>query len=164
MLSQRFFRPAAAGVARSLSVRATGAEFHERIKGDADTPGRFMKALSVPTKGADVTRNPLYNKGSAFSTGERDRLGIRGLVHPKITPMDLQIERVMKNFRNKGSDIDKYLFISELHNRNETLYHRVLIDYIEELAPIVYTPTVGQACQEFSLHFRRPRGMYFSPR
>ena len=79
-----------AGLARRLSLRATGAEYHERVKGDAETPGRFMKALSVPNIGAEVTRDPLYNKGSAFSTGERDRLGIRGLVHPKITPMELQ--------------------------------------------------------------------------
>lgn len=122
----------------------------------------FMAPIRISTRGADILHEPLYNKGTAFKSGERDRLRIRGLLPSKAMNIGLQKERFLIAFRAEESNIKKNLMLEDLHDRNETLYHRVLVDHIEEVAPIVYTPTVGQACQEFASRFRRPRGMYFS--
>lgn len=94
--------------------------------------------------------------------GERDRLRFRGLLPPRRLNLGIQKERVLLAIRKESSNIQKYKILEDLHDRNETLYHRVLVDHIEEMAPIIYTPTVGQACKEFSSFLRRPRGMYFS--
>lgn len=111
--------------------------------------------------GADLIHNPLFSKGTSFKMGERDRLRLRGLLPPAVQNIHLQKERFLATFRDEESAIKKNMLLEDLHDRNETLYHRVLVDHIEEVAPIVYTPTVGQACQEFAHRFRRPRGMYF---
>lgn len=105
--------------------------------------------------------NPLYNKGRAFKLGERDRLRFRGLLPPRRMNLAQQEKRFLNVFRAETSPIRKHIMIEDLHDRNETLYHRILIDHMEEMAPIVYTPTVGQACKEFAKQYRRPRGMYF---
>ncbi|CAB9514187.1 NAD-dependent malic enzyme [Seminavis robusta] len=122
----------------------------------------FMAPIGISVRGADILNEPLYNKGTAFKTGERDRLRFRGLLPSRIMNINLQKERFLLAFRAEESNIKKNVMLEDLHDRNETLYHRVLVDHIEEVAPIVYTPTVGQACQEFAARFRRPRGMYFS--
>ena len=109
----------------------------------------------------DILTDPLFNKGTAFKSGERDRLRFRGLVPPRVLNIKLQKERVLEAVRKEDSNIRKYLILEDLHDRNETLYHRVIMDHIEEMAPLIYTPTVGQACNEFAARFRRPRGMYF---
>lgn len=106
--------------------------------------------------------NPLFNKGTAFKLGERDRLRFRGLLPPRRLNMPLQKARFLKAIREETSDIRKHIMLEDLHDRNETLYHRVIIDHIEEMAPLIYTPTVGQACKEFAMRFRKPRGMYFT--
>ncbi|GAB5035354.1 nad-dependent malic enzyme [Nannochloropsis oceanica] len=124
--------------------------------------GHNYKPLLIKKRGVDIVQDPLYNKGTGFEHGERDRLNIRGLLPPRYLDFKTQIDRVMSNLRNQGDDMRKHIYLSELHDRNETLFHRVLVDNIEELAPIIYTPTVGRACLEFAQHFRRPRGMYFS--
>jgi malate dehydrogenase (oxaloacetate-decarboxylating)(NADP+) len=113
-------------------------------------------------RGADILTNPLFNKGTAFKSGERDRLRVRGLLPPRIVNLELQKERFMKTLREEESMIRKNIMLEDLHDRNETLYHRVIIDHIEEIAPLIYTPTVGQACKEFGSRYRRPRGMYFT--
>ena len=113
--------------------------------------------------GADIINDPKWNKELAFGMVERDRLGLRGLLPPAILSIEDQVERVRKHLDEKmGSAVRKNMYLQELHDRNETLYHRLLVDYIEEIAPLVYTPTVGVVCQEFGYQFRRPRGMYFT--
>jgi malate dehydrogenase (oxaloacetate-decarboxylating)(NADP+) len=121
-----------------------------------------MAPLRIESRGVQTLHNPLFNKGTAFKAGERDRLGIRGMLPSRIMNIHLQKERFLIAFRAEESNIRKNILLEDLHDRNETLYHRVLVDHIEEMAPIIYTPTVGQACMEFAARFRRPRGMYFS--
>lgn len=110
----------------------------------------------------DILTDPLFNKGTAFKHGERDRLRFRGLLPPRVENVTLQKERFLAALRSEDSAIKKNIMLEDLHDRNETLYHRVLVDHIEEMAPLIYTPTVGQACKEFGIRFRRPRGMYFT--
>ena len=125
-------------------------------------PFVLRKPIRVNEYGHSLMQNPLFNKGTSFNIGERDRLGIRGLIPSKRFTMQQQIDRATYQLRKEDSDIRKYVYLRDLQDRNETLFHRVLLDNIEELAPIVYTPTVGQACLEFGSSFRRSRGMYFS--
>src|SRR5690349_2863676 len=113
-------------------------------------------------RGADLLRDPALNKGTAFSAPERDALGLRGLLPPRICTIEEQIVRVLENLRRKESPLEKYIFLRSLQGRNETLFYRVLIDHLEELMPVVYTPTVGQACQEFGHIFREANGLYVS--
>jgi malate dehydrogenase (oxaloacetate-decarboxylating)(NADP+) len=104
------------------------------------------------------------NKGTAFSEREREELGLMGLLPPRICSPELQVDRVMGNFRAKVGDLEKYLFLVALQDRNETLFYRAIGDYIEETMPIVYTPTVGQACQTYGHIFQRSRGLFISKR
>jgi hypothetical protein len=123
----------------------------------------FMAPLRIKNeRGPEILHNPLYNKGTAFKSGERDRLGFRGLLPYKVMNIHLQKERFLLALRNEESNIKKNLMLEDLHDRNETLYHRVLVDHMHEMAPLIYTPTVGQACTEFATRYRRPRGMYFT--
>lgn len=123
---------------------------------------RFLYPIRIAARGSDILTNPLYNKGTAFKSGERDRLRIRGLLPPRIQNAERQIERFMIKFHGEESDIKKNIMLEDLHDRNETLYHRIIIDHVEMIAPLIYTPTVGQACKEFGARYRRPRGMYFT--
>lgn len=115
-------------------------------------------------KGLQLLHNPVFNKGTAFTEKERDALGIRGLLPPHVSDIALQVERDMENFHNKPNDLEKYIYMMALQDRNETLFYRVLIEHIEEMMPIVYTPTVGEACQLYGHIWRRPRGIYISAR
>jgi malate dehydrogenase (oxaloacetate-decarboxylating)(NADP+) len=116
----------------------------------------------TPATGVDWLHNPIFNKGTAFTESERDALGLRGLLPPHVQSMDEQVQRVMSNFRSKANDLERYIQIVGLQDRNETLFYRVVMDHLEELMPIIYTPTVGRACQEFGHIFRRPRGFYIT--
>ena len=115
-----------------------------------------------PTTGVDWLHNPIFNKGTAFTEAERDALGLRGLLPPHVQTMAEQVARVMANFRTKANDLERYIQMVGLQDRNETLFYRVLMDHLEEMMPIIYTPTVGKACQEFGHIFRRTRGFYIS--
>jgi malate dehydrogenase (oxaloacetate-decarboxylating)(NADP+) len=115
-----------------------------------------------PAKGVDWLHNPIFNKGTAFTETERDALGLRGLLPPHVQTMDEQVQRVMTNFRAKSSDLERYIQIVGLQDRNETLFYRIVMDHLEEMMPIIYTPTVGKACQEYGQIFRRSRGMYLT--
>ena len=97
----------------------------------------------LPT-GVDLLHDSLLNKGTAFTGEERDTLRIRGLIPPKICSPDEQVNRFMENFRNKPTDLEKYIHLISLQDRNETLFYRVIMDHLEEMLPIIYTPTVGQ--------------------
>ncbi len=118
--------------------------------------------LPVAKRGLDLIRDPLLNKGTGFTERERAALGLRGLVPPQVVSIDSQVNRVMENFHRQHGDLDRYTYLEGLHDRNETLYYRVLLSHINELTPIIYTPVVGQACSQFSTIYRRTRGMYFS--
>ena len=113
-------------------------------------------------RGADLLREPTLNKGTAFTEEERRALGLEGLLPPFVSDLQTQVIRVMENFRKKPTDLEKYIYLMSLQSRNETLFYRVVIDKIEEIMPIVYTPTVGQACQEYGHILRRPRGIFVS--
>ena len=112
--------------------------------------------------GADPLRNPALNKGTAFTVVERDALGLHGLLPPRVCTLEEQIVRALENLRRKESPLEKYIFLTALQGRNQTLFYRVLMDHIEELMPIVYTPTVGEACQSYGQIFRQTTGLYIS--
>ena len=113
-------------------------------------------------KGSSILHDPALNKGTAFTMAERDALGLHGLLPPHVSTQDEQVERVMDNFNRKDSGLGKYIFMIALMERNQQLFYRVVMDYIEDMLPILYTPTVGKACLEYGHIFRRPRGMYLS--
>ena len=117
---------------------------------------------ALPAKGVDWLNNPIFNKGTAFTAAERDVLGLRGLLPPHVNTMEQQVLRVMSNFRSKPNDLERYVQMVSLLDRNETLFYRVVMDHLEELMPIIYTPTVGLACQTYGAIFRRSRGIYIS--
>ncbi len=126
--------------------------------------GLNSRGGSFLPRGSALLNDPLLNKGTAFTEVERDTLGLRGLLPPRVFSIEEQVERVMGNFRRKDSALEKYIFLTTLQNRNETLFYRVVAENLEEMIPIIYTPTVGQACLEFGAIFRRPRGLYLSIR
>ncbi len=119
--------------------------------------------MTLPAKrGLDLLHDPRLNKGTAFTLSERDALGLHGLLPPRVFSIEGQLERVMENFRAKPSDLERYVFLVALQDRNETLFYRSLVEHLTEMMPIVYTPTVGEACARFGHIFRRPRGLYVS--
>jgi malate dehydrogenase (oxaloacetate-decarboxylating)(NADP+) len=124
-------------------------------------PVRATKYVDSP-RGLALLRDPLLNKGTAFTEGERDALGLRGFLPAHVLTMEEQAARVLVNLRSMPNDLEKYIALNSLHDRNEALFFRVVCDNIDEIQPLIYTPTVGLACQRFGLIFQRPRGMFIS--
>lgn len=122
-----------------------------------------MHAVETARVGYEVLTDPFLNKGTAFTQEERDALELNGLLPPNIGTLDEQVSRRIAALRGLHSDLGRYTFLRELQDLNETLFYAVLTRNLEELLPIVYTPTVGLGCQEFSRIFRKPRGLYLSP-
>jgi malate dehydrogenase (oxaloacetate-decarboxylating)(NADP+) len=113
-------------------------------------------------RGVKILHDPVRNKGTAYTEAERDYLSLRGLLPPRVhTPAEQEL-RVLNNIREKPTDLERYLYLVSLQDRNETLFYRVIMNHIEEMMPLIYTPTVGKACQEFQHIFRQPRGFYVS--
>nr|AIT70146.1 malic enzyme [Chondrus crispus] len=129
---------------------------------DDDLNERSDEVLKTKHRGLSVIHDPSLNRGSGFSADERERLLLRGLVPPRRQALEQQIQRVMETFSRQRTDLDKFQFLSMLMDRNTVLFYRILMDNFEKLAPIVYTPVVGEACQRFHAIYRRTRGMYFS--
>ncbi|XP_014767925.1 NADP-dependent malic enzyme isoform X1 [Octopus bimaculoides] len=157
-LSQRTLR------ANSVSV----GNIHTKTMDMFKTSGLTWKESSAKhvsqakSRGIDIIRNPRINKSLAFTLRERQIMGIHGLLPPCIITQDQQAYRVMENFRRRPTDLDKYIYLTALLDRNERLFYKVLTEHVEEMMPIVYTPTVGLACQQYGLLFRRPRGLFIS--
>ncbi len=126
---------------------------------DKVTSGRRASGIS---NCMDYLHDPLLNKGTAFTESEREVLGLHGFLPPGVQTLEDQVLRVMENFNRKTSDLEKYIFLMALQDRNQTLFYRVIMDHLEAMMPIIYTPTVGLACQEYSHIFRRPKGVFFA--
>ncbi len=118
----------------------------------------------VTTKltGQALIETPLLNKGTGFTDEERHALALRGLIAPHVETLEQQVARAYEAFGNEPTDLDKHIYLRQLQDENETLYFRLLLDHINEMMPIVYTPVVGEACQKFSHIYRRPRGEFIS--
>ncbi len=117
--------------------------------------------MSVP-RGVELLNTPTLNKGTAFTEKEREVFGLRGLLPPHVHTMEEQVDRVLGNYRRYDTPLGRYVFLMSLHDRNEALFYRVVTENLEEMMPIIYTPTVGQACQEFGHLFRKPRGCFIA--
>lgn len=120
-----------------------------------------MAQSQMPT-GMAVLQDPALNKGTAFTDEERERLRLRGLLPPAVVSQERQMQRVLENLRRKESDIERYILLQSLQGRNERLFYRLVLDHITEIMPLIYTPTVGQACREFAHIYREPRGFYIT--
>jgi len=114
--------------------------------------------IEIHARGLAVLDDPEVNRGTAFTLAERDYLGLHGLLPSAVETMDEQTARCYEQFKAKDSDVEKWVFLSQLHDNNEVLFYRLVGDHVHEMLPIVYTPTVGAAIEEFSHLFRRPRG------
>jgi malate dehydrogenase (oxaloacetate-decarboxylating)(NADP+) len=113
-------------------------------------------------RGLDVLRDPILNRGTAFTEAQREEYGLTGLLPPHVHSQADQAERFLVSFRKLTDPLDKFIALNALHDRNEDLFFSVLVDHIDEMQPIVYTPIVGLACQKFGQIFQRPRGMFIS--
>jgi malate dehydrogenase (oxaloacetate-decarboxylating) len=126
-----------------------------------DMAGR-MAPLDVAVRGPELLRDPLLNKGTAFSDEERDAFGLHGLLPPHVGTLEGQLDRRLKGFRAERTPFERYVFLRGLQDNNETLFYALLGAHLEELLPIVYTPTVGEACERFSDQWAKPRGLFIS--
>ncbi|MEO8526670.1 MAG: NAD-dependent malic enzyme [Caldimonas sp.] len=131
----------------------------------SELPSRGAPLLSpwFP-RGVALLHDPELNKGTAFSDAERDVLGLRGLLPPHVCHQDEQVARVLGNFHRLENPLEKYIFMASLHDRNEALFFRIVKENPDEMMPIIYTPTVGLACQKFGHIFQRPRGIFVTAR
>ncbi len=117
----------------------------------------------IQVKGRSLLNDRVRTKSTAFTHDEREQLGLRGLLPYNVSDLETQKMRVLANMRRKAFDIERYIFLTALQERNQNLFYRTLIDHIEEIMPLIYTPTVGQACKEFAHIFRKPQGFYITP-
>src|ERR1700724_3279049 len=124
--------------------------------------GKPAQVIDTVLSGYQLLNDPLLNKGTAFTDAERDALDLHGLLPPHVTTLDLQVKRRLDAFHAIGGDLQKYVFLRGLQDTNETLLYALLTRNIEEMMPIVYTPTVGLGCQQFSRICRKPRGLVLS--
>lgn len=119
-------------------------------------------ALQNFPSGMDLLDRPLLNKGTAFTEEERKKFGLHGLLPPEIETLDQQLVRAYEAYKRKDDDLERHIYLRALQDTNEVLFYRLLLDHIEEMTPMVYTPVVALACQQFSHIYRRPRGLFIS--
>ncbi|WP_206732981.1 NAD-dependent malic enzyme [Deinococcus metallilatus] len=131
---------------------------HYDVRRDAEGH-RYLEPF---VKGFDLTRIPLLNKGTAFTHEEREKLGLDGLIAPQVDSLNTLVDRLYRDYVQVQKPLDKHVFLRHLQDRNEVLFYALLAAHVEEMLPIVYTPTVGQAVQEFSKIYRVPRGLMLS--
>ena len=120
--------------------------------------------LELDIRGLQILNDPCLNKGTSFTLEERKALGLSGLLPPHQADMEEQVQRIRENYEHMIDPLDKYIFLTSLADRNTTLFYRFLMENLEETTPIMYTPTVGQACQRFGHIYRKSRGMYITRR
>jgi malate dehydrogenase (oxaloacetate-decarboxylating)(NADP+) len=125
------------------------------------TQSAGSRTSRLPT-GVALLHEPLFNKGTAFTARERDKLGLHGLLPPRIHTQEEQAQRFLTHLRHLPNDLEKFIDLNALHDRNEALFFRVISDHPDEIMPLIYTPTVGLACQQFGNIFQRPRGLFIS--
>lgn len=121
-----------------------------------------QNALATPLDGNLILKTSILNKGTSFPQDERDRFALNGLLPPDIESIELQQLRTYQAYKEKKTDIDRHIFLRSLQDRNEVLFYHLLIAHITEMLPMVYTPVVGQACQEFHKIYRQPRGLFIA--
>ncbi|XP_057976495.1 NADP-dependent malic enzyme isoform X2 [Malania oleifera] len=130
---------------------------------DTATEDQLVTPWTVSVaSGYSLLRDPHFNKGLAFSEKERDAHYLRGLLPPTVVTQDLQVKKLMNNLRQYQVPLQRYMAMMDLQERNERLFYKLLIDNVEELLPVVYTPTVGEACQKYGSILRRPQGLFIS--
>ncbi|KAJ9692259.1 hypothetical protein PVL29_011364 [Vitis rotundifolia] len=130
---------------------------------DAATEDQIVTPWTISVaSGYSLLRNPHHNKGLAFTEKERDHHYLRGLLPPSVVSQDLQVKKLMANIRQYTVPLQKYMAMMDLQERNEKLFYKLLMDNVEELLPVVYTPTVGEACQKYGSILRRPQGLFIS--
>jgi malate dehydrogenase (oxaloacetate-decarboxylating) len=139
--------------------RGTPTPMRLSIKVDPSTGQPYM---AVSERGRMLLLNPVVNKGTAFTRRERDELDLGGLVPPAVCTIQQQLERTYENFKAKTTSLEKFVYLTSLQDRNETLFYRLVLEHIDEMMPIVYTPVVGEACQKYSHIYRRGRGLYIA--
>jgi malate dehydrogenase (oxaloacetate-decarboxylating) len=125
-------------------------------------PPSNSEPIETAFTGVALLSQPRLNKGSAFSSDERTTFHLHGLLPPAVMTIEQQLDRTYQSFRAKTTDLERYIYLASLQDRNEVLYFRLLKEHIAEMSPIIYTPVVGQACQNFSHIYRRPHGLYLS--
>lgn len=121
-----------------------------------------QEIIEISLSGHSLLDNPLFNKGSAFSEEERREFGLLGLLPPHVSTIEEQLARTYESYKRKGTDLERYIYLVSLQDRNETLFYRLLQEHITEMMPIIYTPVVGEGCKQYSHIYRRPRGLYIS--
>ena len=126
-----------------------------------NTRNKYRAGMALP-RGMEMLHDPLLNKGTAFTMAERDAFGLRGLLPPHVHTQEEQVSRSLANLRQLSDPLEKFISLNALHDRNEALFFRVVCDNVDEIQPIIYTPTVGLACQRYGLIFQRPRGLFIS--
>ena len=127
----------------------------------------MVTATFAPTgrsdfRGMDLLNRQGLNKGTAFTEKERQEFGLQGLLPPHVETLDEQVARAYEAYRRKDDDLERHIYLRALQDTNEVLFYRLLLDHIEQMTPIVYTPTVALACEQFSHIYRRPRGLFIS--
>jgi malate dehydrogenase (oxaloacetate-decarboxylating)(NADP+) len=123
---------------------------------------KSQRAMPELSRGIALLHDPLLNKGTAFTEDERDALGLRGLLPAHVHTQEEQMARALQQLRRMADPLDKFVALNALHDRNEALFFRVICDHVDEMQPLIYTPTVGLACQRFGQIFQRPRGMFIT--
>src|SRR4030095_14435151 len=116
----------------------------------------------LPLRGASLLNSPTDNRGTAFTNEEREALGLHGLLPPDVETLEAQAARAHEAYQRKNDDLERHIYLRALQDTNEVLFYRLLLDHIEEMTPVVYTPVVALGCQQFSHIYRRPRGLFIS--